>query len=176
MPRDFAELGRDGGSAGTQIFSEQIVMCVGQKICRCGFFNVAIYPEDWEGSNNYLEGWNLLTASMDYNIPSPYLWAERHSPNPFPSRPKNLLLLLSFTSCDWRENLKESAAKGQSVFYSCNKEYCLEKFKQMEIERPFYVSVSLSVTISSSTEMLLTQVVNKMSQRAFLPFIHKTPA
>lgn len=99
--------GSDGGSVGTQIFSEQIVMCVGQQICRCGFFNVAIYPEDWEGSNNYLEGWNLLTASIDYNVSSPYLWAERHSPNPFPSRPINLLLLLSFTSCDSTETLTE---------------------------------------------------------------------
>lgn len=32
------------------------------------FLNVAIYPEDWEGSNNYLEGWNLLTVSVDYNV------------------------------------------------------------------------------------------------------------
>lgn len=96
MPRDFAESGSDGGSAGTQIFSEKIFTCIRQKICRCGFLNVAIYPE-----------------------------------------------------CDSTETLKESAAKGQSVLPSCNKNYCLGKFKQMEIERPFYVSVSPSVIISS---------------------------
>lgn len=62
MPKDFEESGSDGGSVGTQIFSGQIVMCVGQRICRCGFFYIAIYPEDCEGSNNYLEGWKLLTA------------------------------------------------------------------------------------------------------------------
>lgn len=141
------------------------------------FLNIAIYPEDWEGSNNYLEGWNLLRVSMDYNVPSPYLWSERHSPNPFPSRPINLLLLLSFTPCDSTETVKEKVKQrvNQSSIHAIKK-YCLEKFKQMEIPRPFYVSVSPSVTISSSTEMLLTQVVNKMSQRAFLPFIHKTPA
>lgn len=77
------------------------------------FLYVAIYPKDWEGSKNYLEGWNLLTASMDYIVPSPYLRAGRHSPNPFPSRPINLLLLLSFTSCDSTETLKERVQQNQ---------------------------------------------------------------
>lgn len=57
--------GSDGGSVGTQIFSEQIVICVASKFVDAAFFYVAIYPED---SNNYLEGWNLLTASTDCNL------------------------------------------------------------------------------------------------------------
>lgn len=44
-------------------FSQGKLSCVlGSEFVDVAFFYIAIYPEDCEGSNNYLEGWKLLTA------------------------------------------------------------------------------------------------------------------